>query len=386
MNMQHPEISAGIIGTGFIGPVHIEALRRINIPVVAVCGSENAHALAKKWDIKEVYTNYDALALIQSPNVDVVHITSPNKYHFEASMAAIEAGKHCVCEKPLAMTSAETAQIVERVELTSLVFAVNYNYRFFPAMLEIRARIANNELGDIIHLNGSYLQDWLLYDTDFNWRVLPEEGGDLRAVGDIGTHWMDLASFITNARINSVFADLGRLHETRFRPKGSVETFTDGSKKHEDLESFTSETEDFASVLMNFENGARGNLSVSQVAAGRKNCLRIEVYGSRMSAFWNSEEPDYLHFGCRGESNRTFLRDPAGVKPSVAPYTDYPAGHAEGYPDSFKMLYRNIYNVIKGASSDTALFAKARDGHQEILICEAILESNRRRIWVEVGI
>mgnify|MGYP005854646309 CR=1 FL=1 len=374
-------VRAGVIGTGFIGPVHIEALRRLGISVTALCDlPERVGAAADQFGIPEAFGDYRQL--LRSPNVDVVHIASPNRFHCEMSLAALRAGKHVVCEKPLAMNTRETARIAELARRSDRVFAVNYNVRFYPAVLALRRMVARGELGDIIHVNGSYMQDWLFKQTDYNWRLLPQEGGKLRAVADIGTHWMDTVSFILGSKIMSVFADLARWHKTRKRPLGEVQTFskTDRTRKYA---TYSVKTEDFAHVLLQFANGARGNLSVSQVAAGRKNCIRIEVYGSRKSAWWCSEEPEMLHFGRRDGANETAVRATPAFGDGAAGYTDYPPGHVDGFPDTFKMLFRNIYAAIAGGKGER-LFATAADGHQEVAVCEAILKSHAAQEWAGV--
>ena len=374
-------IRAGVIGTGFIGPVHLEALRRLGVSVAALCDlPDRVRAAADKFGIPEAFGDYREM--LRSPNVDVVHITSPNRFHCEMSLAALRAGKHVICEKPLAMNTRETAHIVKLARGSARVFAVNYNVRFYPAVLALHRMVARGELGDIIHVNGSYMQDWLFKDTDYNWRLLPQEGGKLRAVADIGTHWMDTVSFILGAKIASVFADLGTLHKTRRRPLGEVQTFAKSDAKM-NYASYPVETEDFASVLLKFANGARGNLGVSQVAAGRKNCIRVEIYGSKKSAWWCSEEPEMLRFGNRDGANETVVRATPAFGDGAAGFMDYPPGHVEGFPDTFKMLFRNIYAAIAGGRGENH-FATAEDGHQEVAVCEAIMKSNKSKSWVKV--
>ncbi|MFM7607156.1 MAG: Gfo/Idh/MocA family protein [Prosthecobacter sp.] len=371
-------LRAGIIGSGFIGPVHIEALRRIGVKVTAICGSERARDVAAQWEIPRVFTGHDFQSLVTSTEVDVVHITSPNRHHHAQSLAALAAGKHVICEKPLAMTTRETSEIVEAARSSGKVFAVNYNVRFCPAVLQMRAVAQRGDLGEIIHVNGSYMQDWLLKETDYNWRVLASESGELRAVGDIGTHWLDTVGFILGSPVTELLADLSTFHRARKRPVGEVQTFSNEAASH--TEDCPVDTEDFASVLLAFANGAHGNLAVSQVAAGRKNCIRIEIYGTKQSVWWDSENPDLLHYGRRDEANATPLRASAGFMDATG-YTDYPAGHAEGFPDAFKMLYRSIYTAIAGGQRD-ALFADATAGHEEVRLCEAILKSHRERRWI----
>jgi predicted dehydrogenase len=371
-------LRAGIIGCGFIGPVHIEALRRLGVRVTAICGSERAREVAERWDIPQVFTGHDYEGLVNCPEVDVVHITSPNRHHHAQSLAALRAGRHVVCEKPLALTTAETAEIVAAARASGKVFAVNYNVRFYPAVLQMRAMVRRGDLGDIIHVNGSYMQDWLLKETDYNWRVLASESGELRAVGDIGTHWLDTVGFILNAPVTELLADLATFHQTRKRPTGEVQTFSNDAPA--ETVDCPVDTEDFASVLLRYANGARGNLAVSQVAAGRKNCIRVEIYGSKHGVWWDSENPDLLHYGRRDAGNAAVLRASAEFT-DAAGYTDYPAGHAEGFPDGFKMLYRSIYTAIASGESD-GLFADAAAGHEELRLCEAILQSHRERRWI----
>jgi predicted dehydrogenase len=374
-------LRAGVIGTGFIGPVHVEALRRLGVAVVAICDVADLGAkAAAKLGIPQAFADYRQL--LASPEVDVVHITTPNRFHAEMSLAALRAGKHVICEKPLAMNTRETAQIVKTVRATRKVFAVNYNVRFYSAVLQLHRLVERGELGEIMHVNGSYMQDWLFKDTDYNWRLLPQEGGKLRAVADIGTHWMDTASFILGAKITSVFADLATWHTQRRRPLGEVQTFAKADAKMK-YATYKVQTDDFASVLLRFGNGARGNLGVSQVAAGRKNCFRIEIYGSKKSAWWCSEEPEMLHFGNRDGANETAVRATPAFGDGAAGFMDYPPGHVEGFPDTFKMNFRNIYTAIAGGPGER-LFASVSDGHQEVAVCEAIIQSNQSRSWVKV--
>jgi predicted dehydrogenase len=375
------KINVGVIGTGFIGPVHLEALRRLGLHVTALCDlPDRVRAAADRFGIPEAFGDYREL--LRSPDVDVVHITSPNRFHCAMSLAALRAGKHVVCEKPLAMNTSETEQILKLARGSGKVFAVNYNVRFYPAVLALRRMVARGELGEIIHVNGSYMQDWLFKDTDYNWRLLSQEGGKLRAVADIGTHWMDTVSFILGAKIERVFADLQTWHKQRKRPLGEVQTFAKADAKVR-YATYKVATEDFASVLLQFANGARGNLGVSQVAAGRKNCIRIEIYGSKKSAWWCSESPEMLHFGQRDGANETAVRATPAFGDGAAGFMDYPPGHVEGFPDTFKMLFRNIYAAIAGGKGER-LFATAADGHQEVAVCEAIMKSNKSRKWVNV--
>ena len=383
-------LRAGVIGTGFIGPVHIEALKRLGVQVTAICGSTaSARETAQRWGIPHVFGDYDYQAMLASGQVDVVHITSPNKVHVEQSLACLRAGKHVICEKPLGMTSAETAQCVKAAARSKSVFAVNYMCRFFPAVLQMRALVERGELGQIIHVQGHFFQDWLLKDTDYNWRLLASEGGKLRAVGDIGTHWIDAVSFILGAKPAAVFATLETFHKTRRRPKGEVKTFASVNPK--DMVPFKVDTEDFASVLLQFGKSAHGhasgvhaNAAISQVAAGWKCSLAIGIYGTKGSVQWDLQQPNEIILGRRDEPNQILQRATPGFDRDVAGFTDYPGGHAEGFSDAHKMHYRAVYEHIASGRRTPVLFATAKDGHDEVKLCEAVLKSDAQKKWVKV--
>jgi len=390
MSIALHQLRAGVIGTGFIGPVHIEALKRLGVQVMAICGStRNARATADRWGIPEVYGDYDFRALLRSPSVDVIHITSPNKVHVEQSLAALAAGKHVICEKPLGMTAKDTAKVVATAKRKNApVFAVNYMCRFFPAVLQMRALVARGDLGQIIHVQGHFFQDWLLHATDYNWRLLASEGGKLRAVGDIGTHWIDAVSFILGARAESVFAHLETFHRTRYRPKGEVQTFAKIDPKT--MVPYRCDTEDFGSVLLKFGkarhgfvDGVHANASISQVAAGWKCSLALGIYGTKGSVRWDLQQPNEILVGRREEPNQVLQRATAGFSKDVAGFTDYPGGHPEGFPDSHKMHYRAVYEHIASGRRTPVLFATAEDGHHEVKLCEAVLRSSRSRRWVK---
>jgi predicted dehydrogenase len=324
------------------------------------------------------YANYDEL--LADPTVAAVHLTSPNRFHFEQSRRALQAGKHVICEKPLAMNVKESAELVALSQQKSLVAAVCYNVRFYPLCLEVKEWIASGRLGEIYHITGSYVQDWLLHDTDFNWRVLAEDGGELRAIADIGTHWLDLVQSMTGLAVTEVCADLKTVFPVRRRPKGSVQTFQSGVAA--DLIDVPVTTDDYGSVLLHFDNDARGCFTVSQVYAGRKNCLRFEIAGAAGSVAWNSERPNELWVGERDRPNELLIRDPSLLQPAVRPFANYPGGHNEGFPDTFKQLFRAIYDYIDaGNFTAPKPFPTFADGHHEIVLCDAILRSQRERKW-----
>jgi predicted dehydrogenase len=379
-------ILAAVAGTGFIGPVHVEAIRRLGHRVVGILGStsEKSQAAASALGIEKGYGSF--AELLSDPAVEVVHIATPNLFHGEQCKGALAAGKHVICEKPLAMNSVETAELVRLAKThRELMTAVNYNVRFYPLCLEARERLRSGQAGEVYHVTGSYLQDWLLYSTDFNWRILAQDGGDLRAVADIGTHWLDLVTFITGLEIAEVCADLRTVHAERQKPLGGTETFSGsagGGRKN--VVPVTVTTEDYGSVLLRFTNGARGCFTVSQLSAGRKNSIRYDIACSKSALAWDSEEPETLRIGHRDRANELLARDPAVLSPGVRRYTDYPGGHVEGFPDTFKQLYKAVYDAI-AAGIPNPLVPTFADGHREALICEAILKSHRSGRWEQVG-
>jgi predicted dehydrogenase len=333
------------------------------------------------------YSSYKEL--LADKEIGVVHLTSPNRFHVTQVTLALKAGKHVVCEKPLAMTSKETKTLVAlAAQHPKLICAVNYNVRFYPINLHARAMVKRGEIGDVFHVKGSYVQDWLLYPTDFNWRVLSEDGGELRAIGDIGTHWLDLVQFVSGLEVEAVNADLSTVHPIRQQPPaGSTETFSGkkGSKRKLETTPVRITTEDYASVLLRFKGGAKGVLSVSQVTAGRKNAIEWEIAGSKRAIAWHGERPNQLWIGERNEPNRILIRDPSLLEPEAAAFANYPGGHDEGFPDTFKQLYRAIYaDIRKGKRSSHPLYAIFEDGHKELALCEAILESSKKGSWVKV--
>ena len=376
-------IRAAVVGTGFIGPVHVEALRRLGIEVVGICGSspERARPKAEALNIPRVYNSYEEL--LADSAVDVVHITSPNVYHYPQAKAAIEAGKHVVCEKPLAMNSRESAELLELARQRGIVHAVNFNIRFYPLVQHARAMVRNGELGEVRIIQGSYLQDWLLLETDWNWRLVPELGGEVRAIGDIGSHWIDLMTFVTGRHVERVLADFATFIPVRKKPTKPVDTFAGKTLRPEDFVDEPIRTEDYATVLLHFEGGARGVMTVSQVSSGRKNRLFFEINGSRSSVAWNGEQPNVLWIGHRERPNEVLVKDPSLEAPEAQRYTGYPGGHAEGFPDTFKMLYQAVYAHIADRSVPVD-FPTFEDGHEEMLIAEAILKSAREGRWVDV--
>lgn len=377
------DLRAAVIGTGFVGRAHIEALRRLAIPIQGVLGSSFARTeeSCQALGIARAYQTMEELA--NDETLDVVHVCTPNHLHFQESELALRAGKHVMCEKPLAMNTQETAALVELARQQRRVGAVTYNLRYYPLCQEARALVEQGTIGEPQIAHGSYLQDWLLYPTDWNWRLEPERGGAMRAVADIGTHWLDLICWITGRNVKELCADLATVIPVRQRPKGPVETF----KKTDNLATAPEgmSTDDYGSILLHFEDGLRGVLTVSQVSAGRKNRLWFEIDGSEGSLAWDQEQPNVLWIGSRREANRWLIKDPSLMSPQARGYAAYPAGHVEGYPDTFVQLFKDLYGYIDaGDFQAQRSFPTFETGHYEVGLCELIALSARERRWVEV--
>jgi len=377
------DIGAAVIGTGFIGTVHVEALRRIGVDVRGVLGSspERGAARAATLGVRHAYPTLDDI--LADDRVQVVHVTSPNDLHHSQTRALLDAGKHVVCEKPLAMTAAESADLVRRAAETGLVNATNFNIRYYPLNQHVHEVIADGGLGEVRLVTGRYFQDWLLLESDWNWRLQPDRGGALRAVGDIGSHWLDLMTYITGQHVASVMADLTTFIGTRQEPTGPVETFsTDRS-----AETVTRDisTEDAATILLRFDGGARGAVSISQISPGRKNSLVYEIDGSEGAWGWDSEQPDQAWIGHRDRPNEILIRNPALMGAAGQAAAALPGGHVEGFFDTFCAHFRAVYaDVAAGRPSPSPGYPTFAAGHDEMLVGEAIARSAREARWVDV--
>ena len=275
----------GVVGTGFAASSHVEALRRVpgaTLAGVAASSPEKGEQAAAALAAERAFRDWREL--IADPSVEVVHNCTPNDLHYEVNAATLEAGKHLLSEKPLALNASETAALAERAASAGVVAGVCFNYRHYPLVRELKELLAESD-GSPHLVRGAYLQDWLLEETDWNWRVEPARAGASRAVGDIGSHWLDLAEHVTGDRVIAVCAELGRIHAERLRPSGATETFVRTGS--DDAERVAVETEDFATALLRFASGCRGVLTVSQVTAGRKNRLLLEVDTARESFAWD---------------------------------------------------------------------------------------------------
>lgn len=378
------QLNAAIVGLGFVGRAHLEALRRLGIPVQGILGStpERSRAAGESVKLPRTYNSLDELAA--DPSVHVVHLCTPNHLHFQEASQLLRAGKHVLCEKPLSLDSRESAALVSLLKETGLVGAVTYNLRYYPLCQEARSLIRKGAIGQVKLIHGSFLQDWLLFPTDWNWRLEAKLGGELRAVSDIGTHWLDLVTWLTDSKVAELCADLATVLPTRRRPKGRVETFQKATAT--ETEEVMISTDDYASVLLRFENEARGVMTVSQVSPGRKARLWFEIDGSTGSLVFDSESPNQLWIGRRDRACEILPKDPALQTPESRGYAAYPGGHPEGYPDTFVQLFKDVYGCISaGDLRAPRTFPTFETGHEELLLCEAIAESTQNKSWITVG-
>ncbi len=377
-------LRTAVIGTGFVGRVHVEAIRRlgfVDLAAIVDVNIEQAARYAAEFNAEKAVADYKEV--LADPTIDAVDICTPNTFHAPISKAALEAGKHVICEKPLATSAAAAEELVAMAKARNLRNCTCHNLRFYPQVQNMRCMVEAGELGDILVVQGTYSQDWLLYNTDFNWRIESKDNGPSRTVADVGSHFCDMTEHITGMRITEVCADLQTFHKTRLKPKGAIEAFAGKQLAPDDYTPFPVDTEDFGAVVFRMGDRARGAYTASQVSAGRKNRLNIEVYGTKSGVSWDQERPDELWIGHRNSPNQILIKDPSLLHAKARPYADLPGGHSEGYDDTFKQIFRRFYGSILdlNAPADYPQFA---DGLRQLRILEAELASSKNRAWVTI--
>jgi predicted dehydrogenase len=378
------KLKTALFGTGFVGRVHLEAIRRLGYVQLYAIGEpqiEKAIQLADEFGAEKAEADFHDI--LKDPAVDAVHVCTPNHLHFPIAKEALLAGKHVVCEKPLATSVAQAEELVALAAAKGLRNCTSHNLRYYPMVQQIRRMIQDGDLGEILIAQGTYSQDWLLYDTDWNWRLDSKLNGASRCLADIGSHWCDMLEHVTGQRISSVCADLATFYKTRKQPKGPVETFAGKTLRPEDTIETPIDTEDMAAVVFRMNGGARGAFTVSQMSAGCKNRLSIEIFGTKSGVTWNQERPDELWIGNRNIPNQIIIKDPSLLKPLAKPYADLPGGHSEGYDDTFKQVFRRFYQSIADPKMAPE-YPQFADGLRQLKILEAELESNAKRGWVDV--
>jgi predicted dehydrogenase len=380
-------IKAAIVGSGFAASSHVDALRRLpGVELVAVVGrtTERARVFADRFGIPHAFGSLDDV--LGDDAIDVVHNCTPNDLHAEINLALLDAGKHVLSEKPLGRTADEAHLQASAATSAGVVSGVCFNYRHFPLVQHLRSLLRSNDLGPVHLVHGGYLQDWLLYEDDWSWRLDPEQNGPSRAVADIGSHWLDLVQHVTGDSVTEIFASLGSAHEHRTRPdNGSAQTFAGSGAGGT---RYRVETEDFGTILLRFASGARGSLTVSQVTAGRKNRLQLAVDAARGSAAWDQEDPGRLWLGHRDAPNEVLMRDPSLLLPGAAGLARLPGGHEEGWADALRNLLADFYAAVEARAAGTThagSFASFADGAQLAELVDAALASDVAGSWVRVG-
>jgi predicted dehydrogenase len=373
----------GLVGPGFIAPHHIDAVRRLGyVDVIAIAGSSQSSAerKAEQLDVDRAYGSY--LDLINDPDIEVVHNTTPSYMHFPISMATIKAGKHIVSDKPLAVTPDECALLCDAAATAGVVNAVTFNYRGNPLVQQARLMVAEENIGALNFVRGHYLQDWMTDANVYSWRSDSAKNGVSSALADIGSHWCDLAEHVSGSTISAVLADLTTVVKTRYSAGGSAEAFSvDLSAERQPVDIIG---EDMASVLLRFANGAKGCFSVGQVTPGHKNDLQIEFNGRAGSLRWSQERQNELWVGRNDQSNSTMVKDPAALLPGARSYAHLPAGHQEAWSDAFRNVIGDIYTwILTGEKAPTvSTFA---DGYRISRVIQAMLKSNEAGgIWQPV--
>ena len=378
------KIKVAVIGTGFMGRVHSEAIRRlghVEVAAIADATQDLAERFARQIGVERATGDYRSL--LDDPEIEAVHVCTPNALHFPISKDFMLAGKHVLCEKPLAVSSAEARELVETATTQKVANCLNHNLRYYPVVQHIRRIRENGELGEILVVQGTYSQDWLLYDTDWNWRIEAKENGPLRVMGDIGSHWMDMVQYLTGLRITSLCADLQVFHKTRKRPKMAVETFAGKTLRPEDYDEVPIDTEDFGAVLVRLGDRARGAFTASQVSSGCKNRLQMEIYGTKGGVIWNQERQDELWIGQRNANNQLVIKDPSLLAEKARSFADLPGGHGEGYDDAHKQVFRCFYQTVADRSAPVD-YPTFEDGARMMHILEKVLESSQKRAWVDI--
>ncbi len=372
---------AGVIGAGFIGCIHVETLRRLgNVDVVALCDANEADTKAKRLGIEKSYSDYKKM--IDECKLDAVHICTPNFTHYEIAKYAIGHGTNFICEKPFTTTVEQAEEIIMLANERGVTGAVNFHNRLYPIPNEMHQLVKKGETGDIFSVSGEYVQDWLLYQTDYSWRLDKSQVGKTRAIADIGSHWMDLAEFITCSKIKKVNAKFKIVYPVRKKPIGEVETFVKAGSGQQ-YQDMPIDTEDEAALLFEFENGAIGTALISMVYAGKKNTTKLNLAGSKKALEWSSEDLNNLWIGYRDKPNEILTKDVSLLDPASAKLASYPSGHIEGFADAFKNVFRQFYSNLSNPDGDYE-FARLEDGLREMKLCEAVFESAQTEQWVEV--
>lgn len=368
----------GLIGPGFVAAHHIDAVRRLgDVDVVAIAGSsqQSTEKKAREYKVDRAYGDYRAL--IADPDIHVIHNTTPNHLHLPVTLAILAAGKHVVADKPLALNAAEGKTLRDAAFAAKVAHAVTFNYRGNPLVQQARGMVARGETGAVSFVHGYYLQDWMSNPNVYSWRSDPAKGGSSSALGDIGSHWCDLAEHVSGLRIASVLADLTTVIPVRYSAGASAEAFS--TKAGSDRVATNVQAEDLASVLLRFENGVRGSFSVGQVLPGHKNDLQLEVNGATASLKWKQEQQNELWIGRQDQPNQLLAKDPSLVATDAARYVHLPGGHQESWADAFCNVIRDAYEWVHAGGAPEAkpaMLPTFEDGYRSTCLVDAMLRSH----------
>jgi predicted dehydrogenase len=377
-------VNIGLIGTGYIGPIHLNALSRlggVKVKRVADVNVELARKAAVDYNIESSGTDWREV--VRDPGIDVIHNCTPNKYHFEINKEALNQGKQVFTEKPLCMNLKEADELVNLAEKKKAVTGIGFCYRYYPAVQEMAARVRRGDAGAVRLVSGTYFQDWLSREVDWSWRLLASESGESNITADLGSHWFDLVQFVTGLEVKQVIGDLATLIPVRKRPKRQVLAFEKMDRV--ETEEVTVELEDYSAVLFRLSNGSPGSFATSQVCAGRKSDTEFQVYGSTCSYAWNHKEATVLWIGHRDKPNEILIENPTLQDPSTARYATLPAGHPQGYHDAMMNMFRDYYDEFAGKTvARAAPRATFATGRVEMKILAAVLASHKGKRWVEV--
>jgi len=381
------KIGMGLIGPGFVGAHHIDAVRRLgDVDVIGIAGSsqQSAEKKANEYKVDRAYADYQAL--IADPDIQVIHNTTPNYLHLPVTLAALAAGKHVISDKPLALNPVEGRTLRDAAIKAKVAHVVTFNYRGNPLVQQARGMVAKGECGNVSFVHGHYLQDWMTDPNVYSWRSDPAKGGSSSALGDIGSHWCDLAEHVSGLKIDSVLADLTTVVPVRYSAGGSAEAFS--TKIGGERTAVTVQSEDLASVLLRFDNGTKGSFSVGQILPGHKNDVVIEVNGRTSSLKWKQEQQNELWIGHHNKPNELMAKDPSLVSPEARRYVHLPGGHQESWADAFCNLMRDAYQWVRDGAVPEAkptMLPTFNDGYRSTCLVEAMLRSHAGgNVWQKV--
>jgi len=377
-------IRVGIVGTGFVGAVHIEAIRRLGFAtIVGLADVVDCESKAKTFNISNYYDSYKEM--LDNLELDVLHICTPNSTHKEIALYAAKKGVNVICEKPLATSYSEAQDMLEAFRGNTLIHSINYHNRFNPMIMQIKDMISDGEMGEVLSIHGNYIQDWLLEQTSCNWRISNAKDGETRVVSDIGTHLIDAIEFVTSMKITKVIANFSTVYKERLMNTASSESFVESFDKSisSSYKKISVNTEDIATIMFTMENGAVGCIMLSEMFAGKTNNMSFSIAGSKQSVEWNSDNYDSICVGRKNNASLIYKKNPETATKNVKELISYPGGHMEGFCDAFKHSFKAIYDSISNPTKKSGI-ATFNDGARGNLISDKLFESNQKQCWIDI--